>query len=228
MVAAMVAAKVEKLLVLVPSHALRQQVAEKFERLGLLPSLGLVGERVQMPTVGRLLGTLADELDGQTLASSCNVVVSTVQALAQSNVEIRAAFLSHFSHLFIDEAHHVAAETWRTLRDGLRRDRWCSSPPHRIDATALTSAARSSTPSLFVRHSAKATSQRFAIKPWWISWTRIGPLRRSRFSTYEPTSRAVAIICSWLESTPSAAPRKAWSSTANSDPSLLQRWPTLG
>ena len=63
-------------------------------------------------------GNFGRRLDGETLASSCNVVVSTVQALAQSSVEIRAAFLSHFSHLFIDEAHHVAAETWRTLRDG--------------------------------------------------------------------------------------------------------------
>ena len=31
--------------------------------------------------------------------------------------EVRAAFLATFSHLFVDEAHHVAARTWTQVRD---------------------------------------------------------------------------------------------------------------
>ncbi|MFG1873207.1 DEAD/DEAH box helicase family protein [Sphaerisporangium sp. NPDC049003] len=42
MVALLVAGRVERLLVIVPSDALRDQIAIKFERLGLLKGLGVV------------------------------------------------------------------------------------------------------------------------------------------------------------------------------------------
>jgi hypothetical protein len=54
MVTAMVATRIERLLVVVPSDALRDQLAAKFETLGVLPQLGLVPASAAMPVVGKL------------------------------------------------------------------------------------------------------------------------------------------------------------------------------
>lgn len=117
MVAALVSQRIERLLVLVPSDALRDQLAAKFEGLGVLRSLGLVESGALTPVVGRLFGALENVDDGARLADACNVVVSTPNALNNTTVEVRTSFLRHFTHLFIDEAHHVAAPTWQQVRD---------------------------------------------------------------------------------------------------------------
>lgn len=117
MVAALIAQRIDKLLVLVPSDALRDQLAAKFEELGVLPKLGLVSDDVMRPVVGRLFGALDGDADADELASVCNVVVATPNALGVSAQDTQRRFLSHFSHLFIDEAHHVAAPTWQAVRD---------------------------------------------------------------------------------------------------------------
>ena len=54
MLALLVAARLPRLLVLVPSDALRNQVAEKFETLGVLQELGVVSSPALRPVVGRL------------------------------------------------------------------------------------------------------------------------------------------------------------------------------
>ncbi|MGO4689551.1 DEAD/DEAH box helicase [Glaciibacter sp. 2TAF33] len=117
MVTALVAQRIDRLLVLVPSDALRDQLALKFEELGVLQHLQLVPETSLFPVVGKLNGALEHNQDAEHLAGSCNVVVATPQALSHTEPEIRTHFLSLFSHLFIDEAHHVAAKTWQQLRD---------------------------------------------------------------------------------------------------------------
>ena len=80
-VTALVAQRVPRLLVIVPSDALRDQFTQKLETLGVLPELGLVNDAVARPVVGRLFGRLEDEGDASALARACNVVVSTPRAL---------------------------------------------------------------------------------------------------------------------------------------------------
>ena len=49
MLALLVAAQPQRLLVLVPSDALREQIARKFERLGVLQELGIVSHAALRP-----------------------------------------------------------------------------------------------------------------------------------------------------------------------------------
>jgi len=49
--------------------------------------------------------------------SACNVVVTTPSALSASSIVARSALTGAFSHLFVDEAHHIAARTWAEIRD---------------------------------------------------------------------------------------------------------------
>jgi superfamily II DNA or RNA helicase len=139
MVTALVAARPERLLVVVPSDALRDQLALKFEKLGVLGALGLLPTDSLMPVVGKLFGALQSEDDATNLAVLTNVVVSTVSALTHTQEDVRKHFLSYFSHLFIDEAHHVAAVTWRKIRDDFTPKPVVqfTATPHRTDGQHL-------------------------------------------------------------------------------------------
>lgn len=117
MLGLLVAARPERLLVVVPSDPLREQIAAKFDRLGVLQEIGVVKSSAKRPVVGRLCHGFSSVENALLFASACNVVVTTPQALHSSNPEIVAAFLSRFSHLFVDEAHHVPAASWSRIRD---------------------------------------------------------------------------------------------------------------
>lgn len=117
MVALLVTASLPRLLVVVPSDALREQIATKFETLGVLVAAGVVQPAAQRPLVGRVSHGFDEREEAVQLAEASNVVVTTPAALEASAPSVRGAFLERFSHLFIDEAHHVAARTWTRIRD---------------------------------------------------------------------------------------------------------------
>ena len=116
MLALLVAARPSRLLVLVPSDSLREQVATKFERLGVLQELRIVRSAAARPVVGRVNHgfTLADT--AKTFAEACNVIVATPHSLNACHPDALQALLAACTHLFIDEAHHVAARTWSEIR----------------------------------------------------------------------------------------------------------------
>lgn len=117
MLGLLLAARPERLLVLVPSDALRDQIAAKFERLGVLHELAIAAPTALRPVVGRMLHLLSSDENARTFARACNVVIATPSALLAAKEDVVAAFLAEFSHLFVDEAHHVAARTWSGIRE---------------------------------------------------------------------------------------------------------------
>ncbi|MFJ4624671.1 DEAD/DEAH box helicase [Streptomyces sp. NPDC088812] len=117
MLAVLVAARMERLLVLVPSAALRDQIAGKFETLGILQKEQIVTPAALRPRVGRLEHGFKDPEEAARFVESCNVVVATPQILNRSVGNVRAALLSSFSHLIVDEAHHAPARTWASVID---------------------------------------------------------------------------------------------------------------
>lgn len=116
MLALLVAAQPGRLLVLVPSDTLRDQIAGKFETLGVLQELGIVGNAALRPVVGRIEHRFGSEETATAFAHACNVMVTTPHALGLCDPSAKAALLRACSHLFIDEAHHVAARTWSDIR----------------------------------------------------------------------------------------------------------------
>ncbi len=118
MLAALVTARCPRLLVLVPTDALRRQIAEKFYSLGILkhPDCVVLDQTAIRPVVGKLtkLPSSPDEVD--EFFGQCNVVVTTsaLAGLCSPDVQDRMAELC--SHLFIDEAHHAEAPTWKEFK----------------------------------------------------------------------------------------------------------------
>ncbi|MFH9118485.1 DEAD/DEAH box helicase [Streptomyces globisporus] len=117
MLALLVAARMERLLVLVPSAALRDQIAGKFETLGILQQEEIVTPAALRPRVGRLEHGFKDAEEAARFVQACNVVVATPQILSRSVGNVRMALLSSFSHLIVDEAHHSPADTWARVID---------------------------------------------------------------------------------------------------------------
>lgn len=116
MLALLVAAAPERLLVLVPSDALREQISDKFLRLGVLQELGIVSSAAQRPNVGVINSGFKDVQSALGFAAQSNVIVSTPNALKASTPAALEALLGECSHLFVDEAHHVAARQWTEIR----------------------------------------------------------------------------------------------------------------
>ena len=118
MIGLFVAGRIERVLVIVPSDALRTQIADKFERLGVLPKAGVIGAHARLPVVGRLRHGFSSLDNARQFVDGCNVIVTTPQALlSKRSDEARAAIVEGCSHLFVDEAHHVEAPKWRGIRD---------------------------------------------------------------------------------------------------------------
>ncbi|MGW3347902.1 DEAD/DEAH box helicase [Nonomuraea rubra] len=116
MLALLVAAKIPKLLVLVPSDHLRDQVANKFQQLGVLQRLGIVHPDAYRPVVGRMTKGMDHGDEAAQFAAACNVIVATPQVLQKCAEGVRTAILTACTHLFVDEAHHVEAPTWSYVR----------------------------------------------------------------------------------------------------------------
>lgn len=117
MLALLLAARPSRLLVVVPSDALRGQVAGKFERLGVLHATGVAVPTALCPAVGRMTHSLPDEAQTDAFLMMCNVVVATPAVLNACTPQVRARLMAGCTHLFVDEAHHVAARTWKEIRD---------------------------------------------------------------------------------------------------------------
>jgi len=117
MLAALLAYVRGPLLVIVPSQSLREQIADKFLRLGLLQALGLIPEGTPLPLVG-VVTKRPKSLADLAMFDHCNVVVSTMSALGQGDADTFIPIIAkRVSALIVDEAHHVPAATWSQFRE---------------------------------------------------------------------------------------------------------------
>lgn len=113
MIAAAISAEANRVLVIVPTDALRQQTGDKFLTYGLLQQIGVVAD-IPNPVVG-LLSSKPDRAHIGPIRT-CNVVVTTMSSIGLANSGLQEEFAALFSHVFFDEAHHMEATTWKRFR----------------------------------------------------------------------------------------------------------------
>ncbi|MGO4117695.1 DEAD/DEAH box helicase [Rhizobium ruizarguesonis] len=116
MLSVFVSTDVDKLLVIVPSDQLRTQISEKFISLGVLKKFGLIKETALYPIVATLkkAPTSLEEVD--EIFGRAQVVVATMQSVSRLPVELKDRIAAHVTHLFVDEAHHIGAATWKAFK----------------------------------------------------------------------------------------------------------------
>lgn len=108
--------RIERLLVVVPTSALREQIASKFLTLGVLRRAKVVGPKALYPLVGMVEHQFASAAEAEQFLRCTNVVVTTMQAINGCSEEVLRKFSELCTHLFIDEAHHVKAPSWDQFR----------------------------------------------------------------------------------------------------------------
>lgn len=114
MIAAGLLRGAKKVLVIVPSDALRTQISEKFSKLGILRQIAAIPESTQNPVVGMLLRS-PRRIEDTELIRSANVVVSTAQMLLGADDGTLKEILALFDLVIFDEAHHLPAASWTRI-----------------------------------------------------------------------------------------------------------------
>lgn len=124
MLSVFVSKRLSKLLVVVPTDALRTQISRKFLTLGILKGLedrlrGLkvVSDDAMYPIVGVLKHKPKNIHEVDEFFEKCNVVVTTMSIAGQCEKAIQERMAIHCPYLFIDEAHHIGAPTWRDFKE---------------------------------------------------------------------------------------------------------------
>ncbi|MCY4404546.1 MAG: DEAD/DEAH box helicase family protein [Candidatus Poribacteria bacterium] len=116
MLSILVSKQCEKLLVVVPTDVLRTQIANKFLTLGILKDFNIVSTRGLYPIVGILQHRPKNCDDVDYFFEKCNVIVTTMQITGQCGIDVQERMANHCPYLFIDEAHHISAKTWKEFK----------------------------------------------------------------------------------------------------------------
>ncbi|MFW1938680.1 DEAD/DEAH box helicase [Acinetobacter baumannii] len=123
MLSTLIAKKLEKIIIAVPSDALREQIYKKFLKLGLLKKFGIVEEKALNPKVGIWYENFKDNEELINFINSSNVIVTTMNVLTNNHLETLNLIDEKISNIFIDEAHHVEATTWKTVSNAFDSDK---------------------------------------------------------------------------------------------------------
>lgn len=119
MLSVLISKECEKLMVIVPTDALRTQIADKFLTLGILKDVGcrVLSGNVLHPVVGVLKHKPRDTNEVDEFFGKCHVIVTTSHIAGQCAEEIQERMAFHCPFLFVDEAHHIAASTWSAFKE---------------------------------------------------------------------------------------------------------------
>lgn len=123
MLSALVLEKITSLLVVVPTDALRDQLAGKFTTLGVLPEFGIINQEAENPIVGIMRHSFKSHASVKQFFGQVNVTIATMSVLAACTNEIQTAIAAEITHLFIDEAHHTPAATWSVFKSKFAKQR---------------------------------------------------------------------------------------------------------
>lgn len=119
MLAILVSAECRRVFVVVPSDALRSQISEKFVSLGILGASDarILSRDALCPVVCLLRHIPKTKDEVRNLLELSNVMVTTSHIAAACSSEVQVEIARLCSHLFIDEAHHAEAPTWRAFKE---------------------------------------------------------------------------------------------------------------
>ncbi|MEA9491780.1 DEAD/DEAH box helicase [Xanthomonas campestris] len=137
MLALIIAARMRRTLILVPSDALRAQLVGKCAELTTLRAVGVVSNVAHNPIVTTIDSKLSEAQVAELAAA--NIIVATPQALQLFDDAALGALVDLCSHLMIDEAHHVVAVSWSRIKAAFR-GKPCmqfTATPFREDGLAL-------------------------------------------------------------------------------------------
>jgi Type III restriction enzyme, res subunit len=108
--------RIPRLMVVVPTDALREQIADKMATMGVLQDQLCLTSAIKYPAVLQLEHIPKTTADVDALFSRANVIVTTMSIAGRAEPAVQERMAQLCGALFIDEAHHIKARTWREFR----------------------------------------------------------------------------------------------------------------
>src|SRR5574341_1413088 len=118
MIALLVSARCSRVLVIVPTDALRTQIAEKLLTLGVLkvPGSQLLAPTARFPSVTTLNHVPRSLSELEVILGKSHVLITTSHIAALCTEELQRRMAEVCPYLFIDEAHHAEAPSWKAFK----------------------------------------------------------------------------------------------------------------
>lgn len=116
MISTIVSEQCKKVLIIVPSDLLREQLCSKCITLGILEELGVIRTNTYKPVVCCLKKIPHDLDELENMLDRTNIVISTMKLISSLPEEYLDRLSEKCSNLMIDEAHHIAAKTWNRVK----------------------------------------------------------------------------------------------------------------
>lgn len=175
MLATLISTPVRKLLVIVPTDALRTQLAEKFLKLGVLklPEAAILENSAKFPVVCKLLHKPRDVQEVDEIFGRAQVIVTTSATAGGCDALTQQRIAHHCDCLFIDEAHHAEAPTWSRFKErfAARRILQFTATPFRDDGKLLDG-------EIIYKYPLRKAQQEGYFRP--IRFTRVSQFNRKR------------------------------------------------
>ncbi|ALS28937.1 helicase [Paenibacillus sp. 32O-W] len=116
MIATIISERCRKVLIIVPSKLLREQTVNKCVSLGVLREIGAIPSDILGPSVCLLKKTPSSVDELEAILVDSNILVATVSLLKNFSDKYIDLLVNQCSTIIIDEAHHIAADTWSELK----------------------------------------------------------------------------------------------------------------
>ncbi|UFX83388.1 DEAD/DEAH box helicase [Candidatus Absconditicoccus praedator] len=104
-------AKLNNILIIVPSDVLRKQTYEKILELGVLKENLIINTKIKNPLVGVLYHGDSQE-NIKKICKNSNIIISTMKLISNLDDNSKQELINNLDYFFVDEAHHSKAETW--------------------------------------------------------------------------------------------------------------------
>lgn len=120
MIATIVSESITRTLVIVPSNLLRKQTFDKFISFGILKKIGIIHENTKHPCVALLKSKPKTKEEFDYFIEHSNVIITTMSLLKGFSDEYFNSLNEAIDAVIVDEAHHIAANSWSTVKYKLR------------------------------------------------------------------------------------------------------------
>lgn len=114
--ATIISERIKSSLIIVPSNLLREQMFEGSSHFGILPQLKMISKEVIYPTTF-LYKSKIDENRLLDIISNSNIIISTPSMIKKLSLKALEKLISEVEVVIFDEAHHLGAPDWTTVRD---------------------------------------------------------------------------------------------------------------
>lgn len=111
--------RITSTLIIVPSNLLREQIFEGARHFGILPKLQMISEEAIYPTTFLYKSKVKDEDENILIDTldEANIIVSTPGMIKNMTASVWDKLLEKVEVVIFDEAHHLAAPDWGTVRE---------------------------------------------------------------------------------------------------------------